>query len=211
MLGNPTVWLVGFIVVDLAAVLVGSAFWRQANHMDPPSEANKAEFFVKSQLGAMLAVLAFLPLLLVVLFSKNSNKQMKTVGTIAAIVALAIGVGGSIDYHPVSSEDLQRMEQDAIELGDGYVYWSQYGSVYHLNKDCSHIVNSANITRGSAKQAYEANRTRPCKDCADASGSEVLKKLSSASGTSSAKSSTSTQDATAGSSSAQGAGEGQGS
>lgn len=175
--GNPVIWLVVFIVIDLICVIVAGQLWKQANHMDPPSEANKAAFFLKSQLGAILSVLAFLPMLIIVLLDKDADKQMKTIGSIAAAVALVIGLGSSIDYHPVSAEDLAQTEQAAIELGDGNVYWTPFGHVYHLNPNCQAIINSTEITVGTASEAYAAGRTRACKFCAEASGSDVLKEL----------------------------------
>ena len=176
--GNPLVWLIGFIVADLVCVVIASSLWKKANHMDPPSEANKTAFFLKSQLGAILSVIAFLPLLVLVFTDKNADKQVKTIGSIAAAVALVIGLGASIDFDPVSAEDVAQTQQAAIELGDGNVYWTPFGHVYHLNPNCQAIINSTEITVGTASEAYAAGRTRACKFCAEASGSDVLKELS---------------------------------
>lgn len=177
--GNPLVWLIVFIVLDLICVIVAGQLWKKANHMDPPSEANKASFFLKSQLGAILSVIAFLPLLIFIFTDKNADKQMKTIGSIAAAVALVIGLGSSIDFNPVSAEDVAETEAAAIALGDGNVYWTPYGHVYHLNPNCQAIQNSAEITVGTASEAYAAGRSRACKFCAEESGSDVLKELAS--------------------------------
>ena len=175
--GNPLNWVVAFIVLDLLCVIIASQQWKKANHMDPPSEANKTAFFLKSQLGAILSVVAFLPLVILIFTDKNADKQMKTIGSIVAVVALLIGLGASIDYHPVSAEDLAETEQAAIELGDGKVYWTPYGHVYHLNPNCQAILNSSEITVGTAAEAYAAGRSRACKFCAEESGSDVMKEL----------------------------------
>ena len=175
---SPWFWVIVFIVLDLVCCVVASQLWKQANHIDPPSEANKVEFFLKSQLGAILAVIAFLPLLILTLLDENADKQTKTVAAIAAAVALAVGIGTGADFNPVSAESLEEMQANAIELGDGTVYWTASGSVYHLNKDCGHIINSTEIYSGTAAGAMEAGKTRPCKSCAQKSGDETLQALS---------------------------------
>ena len=53
--GKLMMWLIIFIVADLVCVIIAGQLWKKANHIDPPSEANKASFFLKSQLGAILA------------------------------------------------------------------------------------------------------------------------------------------------------------
>ena len=176
--GNAVMWLVIFIVLDLICVVIGGQLWKQANHIDPPSEANKVSFFLKSQLGAILSAVAFVPIIILMLTDKEADAQTKKIGTIAAAIALAIGMGTSIDYHPVSQEDLVEAEETAIALGDGTVYWTTFGHVYHLNPDCQAIINSTDIYQGDVQAAFEAGRTRACKFCANASGSDVLKDLS---------------------------------
>ena len=175
--GKALVWLIAFIVLDLICVVIAGQLWKQANHIDPPSEANQAEFFVKSQLGAILATIAFVPAIIMMLADKNADPQTKKIGAIAAAIALAIGMGTSIDYHPVSQEDLAEAEQTAIALGDGTVYWTEFGHVYHLNPNCQAIVNSADIYQGDVQAAFEHGRTRACKFCAQESGSDVMKDL----------------------------------
>lgn len=178
--GNPLVWMVAFLVLDLICVIIAGQLWKKANHIDPPSEANKFEFFVKSQLGAILSVIAFLPFVILAILDKDADKRTKTIAIAVAVVAALIGTGTSADFNPVSSEDLQAMQQNAIELGDGTVYWTEHGTVYHLNPNCSHIINSKTIYSGDAAAAYEHGLTRPCKDCARADGDETIKAMAEA-------------------------------
>lgn len=175
---NPLVWTIIFIVLDLICCVIAGQLWKQANHIDPPSEKNQVEFFLKSQLGAIMPVIAFLPLIILVLVDDSSDKRTKTIATVVAVVALAIGVGTGADFNPVSAESLEEMEQNAIALGDGTVYWTAAGGVYHLNKDCGHIINSTEIYSGTAADAMEAGKSRPCKSCAQKSGDETLQALS---------------------------------
>ncbi len=177
---DPIVWMCVFLVLDFVCVVAAGQLWKQANHIDPPSEKNKFEFFLKSQLGAILSIVAFLPFIILTLLDEDADKQTKTVATVVAAIALAVSVGASADFNPVSSEDLQEMEANAIELGDGTVYWTKSGSVYHLNPSCGYIINSDTVFAGDAAAAYEKGLTRPCKRCAVASGDETLKKLSEA-------------------------------
>lgn len=175
---NPLVPIIILLVLDLICVIVAGQLWKQANHIDPPSEKNAVSFFLKSQLGAILSVIAFVPFLVMTLLDQNADKQTKTVAAIVAAVALVAGVGTGADFNPVSAEDLQAMEANALELGDGTVYWTEHGTVYHLNPNCHHIINSENIYSGTAAAAYEHGLNRPCKDCARADGSELLRALS---------------------------------
>ncbi len=177
--GKALIWLIAFIVLDLICVVVAGQLWKQANHIDPPSEANKIEFFLKSQLGAILSAVAFVPVIILMLTDQEADSQTKKFGTIAAIIALVIGMGTSIDFHPVSAEDLAEAEENAIALGTGTVYWTEFGHVYHLNPNCQAIINSADIYQGDVQAAFEAGRTRACKFCANESGSDVLKDLAS--------------------------------
>ena len=177
--GKALVWLIVFIVLDLVCVVVAGQLWKQANHIDPPSEANKVQFFLKSQLGALLSAVAFVPVIILMLTDQEADSQTKKIGTIAAAIALVIGLGTSIDFHPVSAEDLAEAEENAIALGTGTVYWTEFGHVYHLNPNCQAIINSADIYQGDVQAAFEAGRTRACKFCANESGSDVLKDLAS--------------------------------
>ena len=177
--GKALIWLISFIVLDLICVVVAGQLWKQANHIDPPSEANKVEFFLKSQLGAILSAVAFVPVIILMLTDQESDGQTKKLGVIAAVIALVIGMGTSIDFHPVSAEDLAEAEENAIALGTGTVYWTEFGHVYHLNPNCQAIINSADIYQGDVQAAFEAGRTRACKFCANESGSDVLKDLAS--------------------------------
>lgn len=177
---EPLVWMIVFLVLDLICVIIAGQLWKKANRIDPPSEKNAAEFFIKSQLGAILSIIAFLPFVIIALTDRNADKRTKIIAVAVALAAMLIGGGTSADFNPVSSEDLQAMQANAIELGDGTVYWTEHGTVYHLNPNCHHIANSATIHSGDAATAYERGLTRPCKDCARADGSETIKAMAEA-------------------------------
>ena len=80
------VWLIVAIVVILALAITGSYLWKKANRLDPASEKQKVKFFIQNQLGAIMSVLAFLPLVIFIFTNKNLSKQTKGIaGTIAVI------------------------------------------------------------------------------------------------------------------------------
>lgn len=177
---EPVIWMVIFLALDLVCIIIAGQYWKKANHIDPPSEANKFSFFVKTQLGAILSIVAFVPFLVLTLLDKEADQRTKLAGALVCALAIAIGATTSADLNPVSSEDLQQMQANAIELGTGTVYWTEHGTVYHLNPNCSHIINSATIYSGEPAAAYEKGLSRPCKRCANASGDETIQKLANA-------------------------------
>lgn len=168
---HSTVALIAFLLIDLILVIAGSLCWKRANKIDPPSEKNKAEFFIKTQLGAIITVIAFFPILLFLLNDKNMDKKTKTWVSILAAVCLMAGVGASIDYNPISSEDLEQMIVNSAtsDFGQGAVKWSVNSKVYHTWETCSalHRIEAKNLNDGVVKVAFESGKVRMCYICAD--------------------------------------------
>ena len=161
----PQMWqLIAFIVLDLVCVIIGSSLWKKANHIAPASAANKVKFWLWNNLGAIVSCFAFIPIIILMLTNKDLDKKTKTIAAVVAAIALIIGFAGSIDYNPVSSEELNAAE---AALGDTIVYWSPFGRVYHLDDDCSALNVSETLTYGTVEEAVAANRTRLCKFCAN--------------------------------------------
>ncbi len=158
---SPLVNAVIALVLDLGCVIAGSLMWKKANDYDPASEKNKLKFWLWNNLGFIMAIVAFLPFVILVLTNKNLDKKSKTIATIAAVVALLIGGAVSYDWNPTSQEDLQHY-QNYIE---GDVYWTKSGGVFHTHADCQHLGNSAELIQGSVDEAFAANKNRPCKTC----------------------------------------------
>jgi hypothetical protein len=164
--GDNTVWLIGGIVLDLICVIIGSLLWKKANHIDPASEKNKTKFFLWNNMGVIAAIIAFLPLVIILLTNKNLNAKTKKIVTIVAAVALIFAVVFSIDYHPASAEDLTQAKQESTVLGNGTAYWTVWGHSYHFDPNCRTLLNSATVYSGTVEQAFEAGRTDPCDFCA---------------------------------------------
>ena len=166
----PSLWqIIIFLVLDLACVIIGSQLWKKANHIKPASEKNKTLFWIWNNLGVIVAVFAFLPLIIIMLSNKNLDKKTKVICVVAAVIALLIGGAASIDYNPVSQE---QQEAAMSTLGATDVYWTPYGHVYHTHVDedaddyCPYLNQSDSLTRGTVEQAIAANRTRLCSWCA---------------------------------------------
>ena len=156
--------LIAFLVIDFILVVVGAQFWKQANHMDPVSEQNKVKFWLWNNMGVIVCCFAFIPFLIYVLFiDKNADPKMKKVAAIVAAVALVLGIGISNDWNPVSEEGKAQAEST---LGDTSVYWTQFGSVYHLDTECQHLNRSSELFEGDVATAIEKGKTRLCKTCA---------------------------------------------
>ncbi|MDD3919963.1 MAG: hypothetical protein PHO41_02145 [Eubacteriales bacterium] len=157
-----TLLLIG-LGIDLVMVVIGSLLWKKANHIDPPSKANKVKFFLQSQLGVIMAIIAFVPIVVILLKNKDLDKKMKKIVSIVAAAALLLAVGLSVDYDPASKEDLASAE---AQVGDGTVYWTRWGKSYHLDSDCSTLQRSEVIYSGSIDEAFDAKREDPCDFCA---------------------------------------------
>lgn len=160
----PEMWqLIVLIVLDLVCVVVGSQLWKKANHIDPASKANPTKFWLWNNMGVIVSVVAFFPLVLLMLTNKDLDKKTKAVCTVVAVIAMLLGGLTSYDFNPVSLEE----KEAAVEvLGDEQVYWAPFGKVYHTHEDCSSLNQSETLTVGSVEQAIAANRTRLCYFCA---------------------------------------------
>lgn len=159
-------WLVvGLIVLVGALAIMGSLLWRKANKLDPASEKNKVKFFIQNQLGAIMAALAFIPLIVLVFTNKNMDGKQK--GIIGAVALLMFGgafaTGTVID--PPSQEKYSQDKNLVLTLNGGKdeVFWTAGGSVYHLCQAVSDLQReseSNEIVVGTIAQAQDAGMAR---------------------------------------------------
>ena len=136
-------WMIIFIVIDLILCVIAGFLWKKAAHLAPfKKNNNKVLFYLLSQFAVIMAAVCFLPLIILVLASKEDklDKKSKTVVTIVAIVALLIAGLLGWDFHPISDEEKTAAEQQLSDYER--VYWTRYGHRYHLYEDCQAIVNS---------------------------------------------------------------------
>ena len=163
---STTTFLIIAIVCDLVLFIPGSLLWKKANHIDPISEKDKTRFWIHNNLGTILSVLAFLPIIIFVLTNKDMDKKSKTIVSIVAAVAMVIAGVTSYDFNPVSSEQLLRAEKEVQAVSEtGKVYWAPNSKKYHVDPDCPAFSRSETIIEGTVRQAYENNLTEPCRRC----------------------------------------------
>jgi hypothetical protein len=164
------VWIIVLIVVDLALVIGGSMLWKKSNRLDPASEKDKFKFFMQNQLGLVAAIIAFLPLVVLILTNKNlDGKQKGILGGIAAVALIVAGIT-SYDFNPPSQEQYaeQANRVEWLTGGNNDVYWTKSGKKYHIYDNCSSINTSKtdSIFEGTVAQARELkNITELCKFC----------------------------------------------
>ena len=156
-------WLIGALAVDLILVIIGSQLWKKSNRLDPASKASKVKFFLWNNMGLIASVICFLPLIILLLANKDLDGKTKKIATVVAVIALIIASLFSIDFDPVSAEELAEAQQT---VGNGSVYWTQFGKSYHLDPNCHTLMRSSKVYQGTIEEAFEANRTDPCDFCA---------------------------------------------
>ena len=163
-IGLPVLWaVIIFIVVDLACCLVAAFLWKKSNRLAPVKKTgNKVGFVLMTQLGLIMAIVCFLPLVILILLNKDLDKKTKTILAVVAIAALLIVGALSIDYNPISAEEAEAAEAEIT----GDVYWTSFGHKYHTSDDCQAIRNSSNLYVGSVSDAIEAGREDLCAFCA---------------------------------------------
>lgn len=165
--------LIGLLVVIGVLTIIGSQLWKAANQADPASRQEAFRFFVQNQLGAIIPLIAFVPIIIVVLLNKNLDSKTKGIaGAVGAVVLVAAVLLG-IDWNPASQEanteeviegeianEGQIDEYTAIVeelIGTDEVAWTPAGKVYHLCTDVSAVnqQSAANEIRvGSVADAH---------------------------------------------------------
>ncbi len=168
---NMTLMII-LIVAILILVVIANILWKKANRLDPASEKNKTKFFIQNQLGLIISVIAFLPLVILILTNKNlSGKQKGILGSIAGAALVIAGLTGT-EFNPASQEQYAEQTEQVELLNDGVnnVYWTKSGKSYHLYQDCSYINTdrTKEIFQGKVESARELkNITDLCDRCAN--------------------------------------------
>ena len=81
--------LIGLLVGIAVFAIAGSLLWKAANRQNPASKADGFRFFVQNQLGAIITLIAFLPLLVLILMDKDMDPKNKQIaGGIGAVLAV---------------------------------------------------------------------------------------------------------------------------
>lgn len=166
------VWLIVAIVVILALAVTGSILWKKANRLDPASEKDRVKFFIQNQLGSIMGVLAFLPMVILIFMNKDVDGKTKGIaGTVAVVALLLAGISG-VDFNPPSIEkyteeiNSQTAVVKYLNFDNDNVYWTRAGNKYHIFEDCQHIKGREGVTNGTVKQCWEDKSiSELCKTC----------------------------------------------
>jgi hypothetical protein len=96
--------LIGLLVGIAIFAIAGSLMWKAANKHDPARESDKARFFFQNQLGAIITLIAFLPLIVLIFMDKDMDpKNKKIAGGVGAVLAVAATLIG-VSWNPPSVE-----------------------------------------------------------------------------------------------------------
>jgi len=147
--------LIVILLLDLVLLIAGSFFWKKANRFDPASKQNTLKFFFQNQLGVVVAVIAFLPVVILAFIKKEY-----LVGAIAALFLVGGGLA-SADFNPPSVEEYTEQSAYVKELmGANQVYWTKSGTKYHLFDDCQYLKSDRTteiFEGGTVADAYANN------------------------------------------------------
>ena len=152
--------LIGLLVVIAVFAIAGSLMWKAANRHDPARESDSARFFFQNQLGAIITVIAFLPLVVLIFMDKDMDpKNKKIAGGIGVVLAAAATLIG-IDFNPPSVEQYTKdMNSCAAEIKAG-----------QPTKDCSpEVAEQAKAIAADSKTVADAT-----KSAANPNGQDVV-------------------------------------
>lgn len=155
------VTLLIFLVLIAVLAITGSLLWKRANRLDPARKADTVRFFVQNQLGAIISIIAFLPLIILIFLNKDMDKGQKTTAGIVGIVLAAVSIVIGVDFNPPSVEKYTADQSTVIQLlGEDSVFWVDGGKVYHVCEEVSDIQTGSQIQTGTTAQAIEAGKNR---------------------------------------------------
>lgn len=153
--------LIILLVVIAALSIGGSLLWKKANRLDPAKKSDTVKFFVQNQLGVIIAIIAFVPLIILIFLNKDMDKGQKTTAGIIGIALAALAVVFGIDFNPQSVEQYTADQSAVIQLlGEDEVYWVDGGQVYHVCDEVPDIQTGSEIVSGTTAEAVAADKIR---------------------------------------------------
>lgn len=163
---NPVnmVLLIVLIVVIGALAIGGSLLWKRANRLDPAAKSDTVRFFVQNQLGAIITVIAFLPLIILIFTNKNMDAKQKGIAGTIGIVVAAVAVFFGLSLNPPSVEQYTAESNIVSQLtGEDMVFWTKSGSVFHVCEavpDVNKESKDGEILFGTVAEAHAAGKER---------------------------------------------------
>ncbi|HUP68112.1 MAG TPA: hypothetical protein VM145_07875 [Sphingomicrobium sp.] len=109
--------LIGLLVAIAVFAIGGSLLWKAANKQDPARQSDTARFFFQNQLGAIITVIAFLPLIVLIFMDKDMDPKNKRIAGGVGVVLAALATFVGIDFNPPSVEQYtEDMNKCAAEI-----------------------------------------------------------------------------------------------
>lgn len=96
--------LIGILVGIAIFAIAGSLMWKAANKHDPARKSDKGKFFFQNQLGAIVTVIAFLPLIVLIFMDKDMDPKNKKIAGGVGVVLAAIATMIGVSFDPPSVE-----------------------------------------------------------------------------------------------------------
>jgi len=153
--------LLVMLVVIAALSITGSILWKKANRLDPAKKSDTVRFFVQNQLGAIIAIIAFVPLIILIFLNKDMDKGQKATAGVVGIVLAAVAAYFGADFNPPSVEKYTADQSTVIQLlGQDEVTWVSGGAVYHVCDTVSDIQTGSDIMHGTTAEAVENGKER---------------------------------------------------
>ncbi len=156
--------VVAFVVIGALAI-GGSLLWKKANLLDPASKKDAVRFFVQNQLGVIIAIVAFLPLIILVFTNKNMSGGQKAIAGIAGIVLLLVAGFFGASLNPPSVEQYTAESNQVTQItGSDLVYWTKSGNVFHLCEEARYVnldSKDGTIYAGTVAEAHAAGKSMP--------------------------------------------------
>src|SRR4051794_21408044 len=147
--------LIGLLVVIAVFAIAGSLMWKAANKHDPATKADTAKFFFQNQLGAIITVIAFLPLIVLIFMDKDMDPKNKKIAGGIGVVLAAVATFIGVDFNPPSVEQYtQDMNKCAAEIKGGQPTTDCSPEVADQAKDIARDSNTvAEATKDAAHPA----------------------------------------------------------
>jgi hypothetical protein len=152
--------LIGILVVIAVFAIAGNLMWKAANKHDPARQSDAARFFFQNQLGAIITVIAFLPLIVLIFMDKDMDPKNKKIAGGVGVVLAAVATFIGVDFNPPSVEQYtQDMNKCAAEIKGG-----------QPTKDCSpEVADQAKAIAQDSKTVADAT-----KDAAHPNGQDTV-------------------------------------
>jgi uncharacterized membrane protein len=147
--------LIGLLVVIAIFAIGGSLMWKAANKQDPARQSDTTRFFFQNQLGAIITVIAFLPLIVLIFMDKDMDpKNTKIAGGVGIVLAAAATFIG-IDFNPPSVEQYTKdMNTCAAQIKAGQPTTACSPEVAEQAKDIARDSKAVTEATGGADVVY---------------------------------------------------------